>query len=57
MSPGSIEGLTLVVDDADAARAELIERGVEAGERRASRRIARPPNLRQVDRDALPESG
>jgi predicted enzyme related to lactoylglutathione lyase len=32
MSPGSVEGLTLVVDDADAARAELIERGVEAGE-------------------------
>ena len=27
--PGSVEGLQLVVDDADAARAELAERGVE----------------------------
>ncbi|HKO39346.1 MAG TPA: VOC family protein [Solirubrobacterales bacterium] len=32
MEPGSIEGLQLVVDDADAARAELLERGVEASE-------------------------
>ncbi len=32
MAPGSIEGLQLVVDDADAARAELLERGVEATE-------------------------
>src|SRR3954449_6646983 len=32
MQPGSIEGLQLVVDDADAARAELIERGVGASE-------------------------
>ena len=32
MTPGSVEGLQLVVDDADAARAELIERGVEASE-------------------------
>lgn len=32
MQPGSIEGLQLVVDDADAARAELLERGVEASE-------------------------
>ena|SRR6187399_533587 len=32
MQPGSVEGLQLVVDDADAARAELLERGVEAGE-------------------------
>jgi predicted enzyme related to lactoylglutathione lyase len=32
MEPGSIEGLQLVVDDADAARAELRERGVETGE-------------------------
>jgi predicted enzyme related to lactoylglutathione lyase len=32
MEPGSLEGLQLVVDDADAARAELLERGVEAGE-------------------------
>ncbi len=30
MAPGSIEGLQVVVDDADAARAELVERGVEA---------------------------
>jgi uncharacterized glyoxalase superfamily protein PhnB len=32
MEPGSVEGLQLVVDDADAARAELLERGVEASE-------------------------
>ena len=32
MQPGSAEGLQLVVDDADAARAELLERGVEASE-------------------------
>jgi predicted enzyme related to lactoylglutathione lyase len=32
MQPGSIEGLQLVVDDAEAARAELVERGVEASE-------------------------
>jgi predicted enzyme related to lactoylglutathione lyase len=32
MQPGSIEGLQLVVEDADAARAELVERGVEASE-------------------------
>ena len=30
--PGSVEGLQLVVDDADAARAELVGRGVEASE-------------------------
>jgi catechol 2,3-dioxygenase-like lactoylglutathione lyase family enzyme len=30
--PGSVKGLQLVVDDADAARAELVERGVEASE-------------------------
>ncbi len=30
--PGSVEGLQLVVEDADAARAELLERGVEVGE-------------------------
>jgi predicted enzyme related to lactoylglutathione lyase len=30
MPPGSLEGLQLVVEDADAARAELLERGVEA---------------------------
>jgi predicted enzyme related to lactoylglutathione lyase len=32
MAPGSIEGLQVVVDDADAARAHLVERGVEASE-------------------------
>lgn len=32
MEPGSVEGLQLVVDDADAARAELLGRGVEASE-------------------------
>lgn len=32
MAPGSIEGLQLVVDDADAARTELVARGVEASE-------------------------
>lgn len=32
MAPGSIEGLQLVVDDADAARADLAERGLEVGE-------------------------
>jgi predicted enzyme related to lactoylglutathione lyase len=32
MAPGSLEGLQLVVEDAEAARVELIERGVEASE-------------------------
>jgi catechol 2,3-dioxygenase-like lactoylglutathione lyase family enzyme len=32
MQPGSVKGLQLVVQDADAARAELLERGVEVGE-------------------------
>ena len=32
MSPGTIEGLQVVVDDADAARTELLAQGVEAGE-------------------------
>jgi predicted enzyme related to lactoylglutathione lyase len=32
MQPGIIDGLQMVVDDADAARAELVERGVEASE-------------------------
>src|SRR5206468_2661937 len=32
MSPGSVHGLQLVVDDIQAARAELLERGVEVGE-------------------------
>lgn len=32
MAPGSAQGLQMVVDDVEAARAELIERGVETGE-------------------------
>jgi predicted enzyme related to lactoylglutathione lyase len=32
MRPGSIDGLQLVVDDADAAREELLQRGVEVGD-------------------------
>lgn len=31
-APGSVEGLQLVVEDADAARAELLGRGVEVSE-------------------------
>lgn len=30
--PGSVEGLQMVVDDIEAARAELTDRGVEVGE-------------------------
>jgi predicted enzyme related to lactoylglutathione lyase len=30
--PGSVQGLQLVVSDADAARAHLVEHGVEVGE-------------------------
>ncbi len=32
MAPGSVHGLQLVVDDVEAARAELAERGVEVSE-------------------------
>ena len=32
MEPGSIQGLQLVVPDLEAARAQLLERGVEVGE-------------------------
>jgi predicted enzyme related to lactoylglutathione lyase len=32
MRPGSLQGLQLVVPDIHAARAELVERGVEVGE-------------------------
>jgi catechol 2,3-dioxygenase-like lactoylglutathione lyase family enzyme len=32
MQPGSVQGLQLVVDDIHAARAELLERGVEVSE-------------------------
>jgi predicted enzyme related to lactoylglutathione lyase len=31
-APGSVKGMQIVVADADAARAELVERGVEASE-------------------------
>ena len=31
-APGSVQGLQLVVDDIEAARAELLERGVEVSE-------------------------
>jgi catechol 2,3-dioxygenase-like lactoylglutathione lyase family enzyme len=30
--PGSVEGMQMVVDDIEAARAELVERGVEVGD-------------------------
>jgi len=32
MAPGSVEGLQLVTSDMDAARGELVERGVEVSE-------------------------
>ena len=32
MAPGSLSGLQMVVDDADAAREELLGRGLEVGE-------------------------
>jgi catechol 2,3-dioxygenase-like lactoylglutathione lyase family enzyme len=32
MEPGSLEGMFLIVDDIEAARADLIERGVDVGE-------------------------
>lgn len=32
MAPGSVEGLQMVVDDAEASRRELAERGVEVSE-------------------------
>ena len=32
MTPGSLDNLQMVVSDADAIRAELVERGVEASE-------------------------
>src|SRR6266576_727555 len=32
MQPGSIDGLQVVVDDIEAARAELLDRGVEVSE-------------------------
>ena len=32
MEPGSVQGLQLVVSDIEAARAELVERGVDVSE-------------------------
>jgi predicted enzyme related to lactoylglutathione lyase len=32
MAPGSVQGLQMVVSDIDAARAELVERGVDVSE-------------------------
>ena len=32
MQPGTVQGLQLVVEDIEAARAELVDRGVEVGE-------------------------
>jgi predicted enzyme related to lactoylglutathione lyase len=32
MEPGSVEGLQMVIEDADAARTELADRGVKVGE-------------------------
>ncbi len=32
MTPGSVEGLQLVVSDIETARAELLERGVEVSD-------------------------
>ena len=32
MEPGSVDGLQLVIDDADAARAELAKRGVDVSD-------------------------
>jgi catechol 2,3-dioxygenase-like lactoylglutathione lyase family enzyme len=32
MEPGSVEGLQVVVDDIEAARADLIERGIEVSD-------------------------
>jgi len=44
--PGSAQGLLLVVDDIDAARDDLISRGVEVSEVRE----ARPPGFEQEGR-------
>jgi predicted enzyme related to lactoylglutathione lyase len=32
MAPGSLDGLQMVVDDAEASRSELVERGVEVSD-------------------------
>ena len=41
-APGSVQGLQLVVDDLDAARAELVARGVPVGEVRLLGAPGRP---------------
>jgi catechol 2,3-dioxygenase-like lactoylglutathione lyase family enzyme len=48
-TPGSVQGLHLVVSDIDAAHAELIERGVDIGEIfhfEAGKRVSGPDPLR-----------
>ena len=47
MAPGSLKGLQLVVKDIRAARAQLVERGVEAGEIQ----VAGPSGLRPATED------
>jgi catechol 2,3-dioxygenase-like lactoylglutathione lyase family enzyme len=42
--PGSVQGLHLVVSDINAARAELVERGVEVGEVRDLGGSCTPPS-------------
>ena len=42
MKPGSVEGLQLTVTDMDAARGELIDRGVAVSEVRVLGRKGRP---------------
>ena len=42
MAPGSVQGLQLVVTDMDAARAQLVDRGVEVSEIRELGRPDRP---------------
>jgi catechol 2,3-dioxygenase-like lactoylglutathione lyase family enzyme len=49
-APGSLQGLHLVVSDVDAARAELVERGVEVSEVRhfeSGRRVPGPDPQRR----------
>jgi catechol 2,3-dioxygenase-like lactoylglutathione lyase family enzyme len=54
MPPGSLQGLQLVVNDVGAARAELLERGVEASEVQ----VAGPEGFRPVrEGDALDNVG
>jgi catechol 2,3-dioxygenase-like lactoylglutathione lyase family enzyme len=54
MEPGSLKGLQLVVNDVRAARAQLVERGVDAGEVQ----FASPTGFRAAtDDDDLNNSG